>query len=150
MYGPKSIWVTFSSLRGPPFHRLEPCSSLCLELPYGSLFLVKPTDKGLGFGIYLPRRVDTAVAFYKVSRADRRESCTRSWTGGPQYRELCAIIFFHLKLNFVLQFLITRRISGLERGLLLLLFFLFCPTIEKSSNTNSGKERIPLAKSHKL
>lgn len=76
-----------------------------------SLFLVKPTDKGLGFGIYLPRRVDTAVAFYKVSRADRRESCTRSWTGTAIPRAL-PIIFFHLKLNFVLQFLITRRVSG--------------------------------------
>ena len=90
-----------------------------------SLFLVKPTDKGLGFGIYLPRRVDTAVAFYKVSRADRRESCTRSWTGTAIPRAL-PIIFFHLKLNFVLQFLITRRISGSGADYYYYYYYYYC------------------------
>lgn len=105
MYGPKSIWVILLSSPRLPFpSALGPCSSLCLGLPYGpSFWLSRPTK--VSASVYTCR-ADTAVAFYKVSRADRRESCTASSTT-TSFTDL--YFLFPPGLNFVLQFLITRR-----------------------------------------
>ena len=126
--GPRASGSFYSSPRGAPSPSgaRTLCSSLCLgpSLRVPLFWLNRPT-KVLPSGIYLLRRADTAVAFYKVSRDTttkprRRESCTAAWRyahdgvasdRGYTYPALFSftdLFSLVLGLSFVSQFPITR------------------------------------------
>lgn len=87
--GPGASGSFYSSLRNSPFHRFGPCSSLCLELPYGPSFWLSRPTKVLPsvYTIYLWQPIQPLLSTRCPKRTEEKVSQDFRLTIRPRYRQ---------------------------------------------------------------